>query len=150
MAQKKKGLSTTQVAAGAGIGAAILAAAAGAYFLYGKDAPKRRKAVRSWMLKAKGEVLEQIEGLPEIDKATYFGLIDAAAARYMNLKDVSSAEVAELVKELQGYWTGLRKQFAPAKPARKKAAAKKRTGKTVARRAKAPARKAAARKKRSS
>lgn len=129
---KKSAVSNTQLAVGAGIGAAILAAAAGTFFLYGKDAPKRRKAVRSWMLKAKGEVLEQIEKLPELDKDTYFGLIDAAAARYTNMKDVSSAEVADMVKELRGYWTGIKKQFAPAKP---KKAAKKSTKKAAPKKA---------------
>ncbi len=127
---KQKGISNAQIAVGAGIGAALVAAAAGAYFLYGKDAPKRRKAVRGWMLKAKGEILEQIEKLPEIDKETYFALIDAAAERYANVKDVSSAEIAGMVKELQGYWTGIKKQFAPKAP--RKAAPKRKVAKKAA------------------
>lgn len=114
MPNKKPTITNTQI--GAGIGAALLAAAAGAYFLYGKDAPKRRKAARSWMLRAKAEILEQIESLGDLDKQTYYDLIDAAAARYLKAKDVSSAEVAELVKELRGYWSGMKRQLSGAKP----------------------------------
>jgi hypothetical protein len=139
MPQKKKtAISNTQIAVGAGIGAAVLAAAAGTYFLYGKDAPKRRKAVRSWMLKAKGEILEQIEKLPDLDQATYFALIDTASQKYAGLKDVSSAEVADLVKELRSHWRGIKKQLTPKKPVRKamkkmvKQAPKKRPVKKVA------------------
>lgn len=118
----KKTSSSSQQVAAAGIGIALIAAAAGAFFLYGKHAPKRRQAVRSWMLKAKSEVLEQIEQLPTIDKETYYGLIDAAAERYLKLKEVNSSEVAGLVKELRGYWSGLSKQFSSKTP--KKAAKK--------------------------
>jgi hypothetical protein len=47
---------------GAGIAAGVAAAALGAYFLYGsKDAKKNRAKVKGWMLKARGEVLEQLE-----------------------------------------------------------------------------------------
>lgn len=140
MAQKKKKANVSGAQIAVGVGAALVAAAAGTFFLYGKDAPKRRKAVRSWMLKAKGEVLEQIERLPDLDQKTYYGLIDAAAARYLKAKDVSSEEVADLVKELRGYWSGLRKQFAPAK-ARK--TAKKAGKKTVKKSAKKAAKKSA-------
>lgn len=134
----KKSVSNAQIAVGAGIGAALVAAAAGAYFLYGKDAPKRRKAARSWMLKAKGEILEQIEKVSDIDKERYYALIDAAAAKYAGMKDVSSAEVAELVKELRGYWTGIKKQFAPKKAAKKSGAKKmvKKAAKKAAKKAK--------------
>lgn len=142
---KKANVSSTQFAVGAGIGAALLAAAAGTYFLYGKDAPKRRKAVRSWMLKAKGEVLEQIERLPDLDQKTYYGLIDAAAERYLKVKDVSSEEVADLVKELRGYWSGLRKQFAPDKA---KKSAKKAPRKVVKKAVKKVSRKKAAKRSR--
>lgn len=132
-AQKNSNVSGAQIAVG--VGAALLAAAAGTYFLYGKDAPKRRKAVRSWMLKAKGEVLEQIEKLPDLDQATYYGLIDAAAARYTSMKDVNSEEVADLVKELRSYWKGLKKQFTPAKAKKAVKKAAKKVAKKVSKKA---------------
>jgi len=122
MASKKPTITNTEIAAAAGI--AIAAAAAGAYFLYGKDAPKRRAQVKSWMLKAKGEVLEQIEKLPNLDEATYYGLIDTVSKKYAGLKHVDSAEIAGLVKELQGGWKAIKKQVSPAKKTAKKAAKK--------------------------
>ena len=133
MAIKKTGITNTQIAVGAGAAAALIAAAAGTFFLYGKNAPKRRKAVKSWMLKAKSEVLEQIEKMPDLDKETYYGLIDAAAQKYTSLKDVNSEEIADLAKELKGYWSGIKKQFASAKPAKKtvKKVAKKSTKKAA-------------------
>lgn len=124
MATKKTEITNTQIAVGAGIGAALVAAAAGTFFLYGKNAPKRRKAVGSWMLRAKAEVLEQIEKLPELDKNTYYELIDAAAAKYTNLKDVNTAEIADLAKEMKGYWSGIKKQFASPKKTAKKSVKK--------------------------
>lgn len=118
----KKRISTG-VAVGAGV-AALAAAAAGVYFLYGKEAPKRRKAVRGWMLKAKGEVLEQLEKLPEVSEQTYYGLVDAVAAKYAGLKNVDSAELGEMARELRGYWKGIKGQFVSPKRAAKKASRK--------------------------
>ena len=65
MAKKKENHSPAEkVGLGIGLTAAAVAAA-GAYFLYGsKDANKNRKTVKSWMLKAKAEVLEQLEKAP--------------------------------------------------------------------------------------
>ena len=62
MAQKKSDISNAQkLGIGVGLTAAAVAAA-GAYFLYGsKGAAKNRKVVKSWAIKAKGEVLEAIE-----------------------------------------------------------------------------------------
>ena len=57
-------------------------AAAGTYFLYGsKDAKKNRKAVKSWALKAKAEVLEALEKvIIFVDEAdTQFGGIGQEA-----------------------------------------------------------------------
>lgn len=100
--------------------AALIAAAAGAYFLYGKDAPKRRKAAKSWMLKAKAEVLEKMENMSDLDKNGYYELIDAAVAKYTDIKDVNTADIASLGKELKGYWSGIKQQFAPKKKTAKK------------------------------
>src|SRR3990170_7547126 len=63
MAKKKAGSSMSVAAVGAGL-AAVAAAAAGTYFLYGsKKATKHRKEVKAWSLKARGEILEQLERL---------------------------------------------------------------------------------------
>lgn len=135
---KKPTITNTEIAVGAGL--ALAAAAAGAYFLYGKDAPKRRAQVRGWMLKAKGEVLEQLEKLPNLDESTYYGLIDTVSSKYAGLKNVDSAEMMALVKELRGGWKNIKKQLTPVKAAKK--AAPKKASKTVKKSAKKATKKA--------
>lgn len=71
--------------------AALAAAAAGTYWLYGaKDASKHRKAAKSWMLKARAEVLEGVEKAIEkagtIDKEKYVQLVKAAVKNYSSTK----------------------------------------------------------------
>lgn len=98
-----------------GLGIAVgstLAAAAAAYFLYGaKDAKKRRASVRGWVLKAKGEVLEKIEGLTEVNKEKYQSIIKDTLARYAKIKHISKEEIAALEKELHAYWEHLKKEI---------------------------------------
>ena len=100
MASKK----TKRVAVGVGVAAAAAAAIVGAYFLYGKDGAKNRKKVKGWMLKAKGEVLEQIERLERVTPKAYQDAVSAVMARYKKLKNVDAKDLAELSRELTAYW----------------------------------------------
>jgi peptidyl-tRNA hydrolase len=74
--KKKKELTTEQkIGVGVGLTAAAVAAA-GAYFLYGSEkAAKNRKAVKSWALKAKAEILEKLEDAKEMTAQEYEELI---------------------------------------------------------------------------
>ena len=82
-----------------------VAAAAGAYFLYGaKGAVKNRKMVKGWVLKAKGEVLEGVEKVKHLNEISYHDLVDRVIKRYMKMKKVSNKEAKELQKELKSYW----------------------------------------------
>lgn len=122
---KKAGAS---VAAAAGAGLAAIAAAAGAYFLYGsKHAAKNRRQVKAWALKARGEVLEQIEKLPDINEKTYQKAIKDVAARYKALHRLNTKDVAEFTNELKSHWNDIAKEVARAAAPvlRKKAKAKK-------------------------
>lgn len=106
-----------------GVGVAMLAAAAAAgYFLYGKNGAKNRKKVKGWMLKAKGEVLEQLERMKEVNQATYRQAVEKVMARY---RSMDAKEIAALSKELKGYWAGIKRQAAPAGPEKKKKTARK-------------------------
>ena len=126
----------TNKAVAVGGGLALAAALiAGAYFLYGKDGAKNRKKVRSWMLKMKGEVLEQIENAPEISEALYGKLIEEVASRYKALKNVDPKELQDTIRELKGHWAKIKKQMTTkAKTAKKvvKATAKKTVAKAKA------------------
>lgn len=155
MAKKKTEISNAQKL-GIGVGLTTAAVAAvGAYFLYGsKDAAKNRKKVKSWALKAKGEVLEALEKADKMTEAEFQDLIAKVMATYAKVQNVSKSELAEFKKEMTGNWqqlvkSGVAKVFdsqAPAKKAAKKSAKKAPAKKASAKKApakKAPAKKAA-------
>lgn len=93
----------------------LVAAAAAWYFLYhGKAAAQRRQAIRGWVLKAKGEVVERLENVRDVSQEAYDGAIDTVVARYRKAKGVSPAELASLARELKGQWKSLRRELAVA------------------------------------
>lgn len=95
----------TKVAAGIGAGVALIAAGIGTYFLYGtKEGQKRRKKIQGWVLKAKGEVLEQVEKLKEVNQEKYDEVVDRVINRYKGLKHVDAEEAETLAKEMKAYW----------------------------------------------
>lgn len=130
MAAKKKVVSskvTKNQAVGIGIGlTAAAVAAAGAYFLYGsKSAAKNRKAVKSWTLKAKAEVLEKLEDAKDMTQAEYLTLIDGVAAAYKDVKSASRNDLATFKKEMKEHWVGIARSVAPKKKPVVKKATKK-------------------------
>jgi hypothetical protein len=140
MATNKKTPITKNQAVGIGVGlTAAVAAAAGAYFLYGsKNAAKNRKAVKSWMLKAKAEVLEKIEQAKDMTKEEYEQLIDTVTTTYQGVKDASKTDLSQFKKEMKDHWLLIAKSAAPKKAAVKKAVKKagKKATQTVAKAAK--------------
>ena len=116
----KKETKNNGVVEAAGI-AALAAAAAGVYFLYGsKDATKKRKQVKSWSLKMKAEVLEKIEKLKDIDQKVYQDIVDQASRKYEALKGIEVADVAAIQKELSSHWRAIKKTITPEVKAVKK------------------------------
>ena len=93
---------------GAGVGLAALAA--GAHFLYGKEGAQNRDKVRGWTLKARGEMLEKLEKLREVNEKKYHEVVDTVAARYKKLKQVDRKELNGLVKEAKGFWEKILKK----------------------------------------
>jgi len=124
MAKKETNNINKQVGVGVGITAAVLAAA-GAYFLYGsKNAAKNRKAVKSWMLKAKAEVLDKLEAAKEMSKDEYEALIKEVTSAYQGLKSASRMEIKEFKDEMMNHWNAIEKSAQPAKKVAKKVAKK--------------------------
>lgn len=102
MAKKQK---SSGVAVGVGVAAAAAVAAAGAYWFYGFDhASKHRKQVKSWMLQARGEVMEAVEKLGSIDKKKYMEIVQQILARYSKMAGVSAAEMTHMKKDLMTTW----------------------------------------------
>ena len=89
---------------GAGLAAAAVAAALGSYLFTGPQAVKTKKILRSWMLKAKGEILARLENMGDIGQATYDNAVDMVAKKYSQMAGVSKEEVDEMAKELKKQW----------------------------------------------
>lgn len=113
---------------GVGAGLAVvatIAAAAGAYFIYGtKEGAKTKKKVRGWALKAKGEVLEKIEKLKDVSEESYNTTVSSVMQKYEKMRAEHGDEIDAVTKELKGYWNHLKKHANPVKKAVKKVAKK--------------------------
>lgn len=94
----------------AGIGLAAIAAL-GAYFLHGKRGAQNREKIAGWMLKMKGEVLERVEEIKEINEAEYYKIVDETSARYASLKKVGADELKHLTEDLKSAWKHMREQL---------------------------------------
>ena len=119
MAKKQ---TSTAPALVAGITGLAAAAIAGSYFFYGKDGAKHRKHIKSWSLKAKGDVVEKIEKAKELTEETFHQAVDAAVAKYGKVKNVTPEELELFAKDLKKHWKDIKKEIAPAP---KKAVSKK-------------------------
>lgn len=95
---------------GAGIGLAALAAA-GTYFLYGKRGAKNREAIAGWALQLKGEVLEKMEKLKDLNRESYDKLVDDTAKRFGRVKKVSAAELRIITADIKSAWSHIGKEL---------------------------------------
>jgi uncharacterized membrane protein YfbV (UPF0208 family) len=95
-----------------GLGLAALAvAAAGIYFLSGEKGAKNRKAVKGWMLKIKGEVMERMEDMKEINEKAYSKVVDEVVKMYRAAKNVDPKELNKIAGELKGHWRKIQKDL---------------------------------------
>ncbi|MES2436643.1 MAG: hypothetical protein V4519_01410 [Patescibacteria group bacterium] len=98
-----------KVAAGLGL-AALAAAAAGAIFLYGTDAGKKRRAqIKSWSLRMKGDVMDRMEKMKDWSEESYSDIVDTVAEKYKNLKNVDAGELSVIVADLKRHWKTIKK-----------------------------------------
>lgn len=105
---QKKMSTGGKVAVGAGL-AALAVAAAGTYFLFGtKKGAKARKQIKGWTLKAKGEVLEKMEVLQDINEKAYNKIVDEVKAGYKKVKNIDAKDVEAFGKEMKSHWKGIK------------------------------------------
>ncbi len=123
---------------GAGI-AAVAAAAAGVYFMTGKNA-KNRKKVAKWASNFQEDVILDLNKAGKATKATYNKIVDSAAKNYKGLKNVSATELAAMASELKSSWDTISAELSTASQSVRKAIPK------VAKAAKATAKKTVAKK----
>jgi hypothetical protein len=109
------------VAVGVGMLAAL---SAGAYYLYGtKEGAKKRIKMRGWMLKAKGEMMDKMESMKEMNEETYNNLIQTVMKKYEAVKNIDPKEVQELTSDLKKHWKNIKRHIdAAKKPVAKKKA----------------------------
>ncbi len=93
---------------GHGLGVSLLVATAGAlgaYFLYGtEEGKKKRVAVRGWALKAKGDVLNQVERMKDVSREKYDAVVASVVSKYEKLPDVDKRELKALGSDLKSAW----------------------------------------------
>lgn len=131
------------VAVGAGL-AAVAAAAAGVYFLTGKNA-KNRKKLAKWASDMRSDVVRELNKAGKHTKASYHKVVDTVAKNYKGIKNVSTAELAEAASELKSHWDTISKEVGsaagvvrralPVKKAAKKTVTKAKKAATTARKA---------------
>ena len=94
-----------------------IAGLAGAYFLYGsKDAKKNRNKVKSWMLKAKAEVMDKLEKAKDVSEDKFHTIVDDAAKKYgSKMKDLSPEDVQAFAKSLKKHWKDIKKEVSGGK-----------------------------------
>ena len=110
MVQKNKS-DNSGVATVLGLGA-LAALSAGAYFLYGtKEGAKKRVKIKGWMLKAKGEVLEKMEALKDVNEEAYNKVVSTVMSKYQGLKNVDQGEVVSLVEDFKKHWKNIKKHI---------------------------------------
>lgn len=85
------------------------AASAATYYLYGPKGVEHRKQLHGLVLKASGEVVEQVEKLKHIDKKRYEKLIARVTSKYKKLKTIDRKDIEGLKKELMAGWKHIEK-----------------------------------------
>jgi len=120
MAKAKKDDSSTATKVAIGVGTGLAAAlAAGAYYLYGtNDGKKKRAQLRGWMLKMKGDVMDQMEKVKEMNEDVYHKVIDTVADKYKKVKNIDNAEIESMVKDMKKHWKNIKAELSD-KPAKK-------------------------------
>lgn len=94
---------------GAGLAAAAIGAALGSYLLTGKRAAKTKRVLKGWVLKAKGELLEQLENMEDLSQEAYEKAVDKVAAKYKKVSGVTQEEVDDMAMELKKQWKNVNK-----------------------------------------
>lgn len=112
--------SNVKKGAEAALGLAALAAAAGAYYFYGsKESKKHRKQMKTWAVKAKGEMMEKLEDMKSVSKEAYDKAVTEVMAKYKTMKKAPPKELEFVAKELKSHWKNISAHLKPADKAKK-------------------------------
>jgi uncharacterized protein (UPF0264 family) len=114
---------------GAGL-AALGAAAAGAYYFFGKNGKKHQAEALKWANKAKGDVLKEVKKIKTFSKPVYDKAVSKVMSEYQKLKKLDPKDLTALTRELKSNYNSIAKEF--IKVVSKKAPAKKTATKKTA------------------
>lgn len=103
-------MTKTEKIVGAGIGLAAIAAA-GTYLLRGERGAKNREMISGWAFKMKSEILETVKNIKELNRETYFKIVDDAADRYKNAEKVGAEELRRLTQDLKDAWEHISREL---------------------------------------
>ncbi len=97
-----------------------VALAASSYYLFGPAGKIHRKKALGWMIKIKGEIIDQIENAKEISEPIYHNIVDSVLATYVAGGKIAAPELELFAKTLKGQWKNIVKTLPKAKTAKKK------------------------------
>ena len=110
----------------AALGLAGIAAAAGAYYFFGKNGKKHRQSAKAWMDKARREIVAELHKLKSVSSASYAKAAASVINRYKKFQKENPREFAKLSAELKGQWQNIQKHLPRLKsPVKKRAPAKR-------------------------
>jgi hypothetical protein len=97
------------------LAAGVIAGVAGMYFLHGhgKVPTANRKKIKSFLVKAKGEVLEKVEKMQSLDEEAYNKAVDVVLAKYNKLPEEQRADIEALGKDMKKHWKAIVKDLTP-------------------------------------
>lgn len=128
MKKKTKSSARKGIEIGGAVTAAVLAAAAGAYFLSNKKTQKKAKA---WVMKAKKDIAVKAKAAKKLGKEQYGAIVDQVVKQYGPLENLTAKDVITAAKQFKAEWDNIQKHAKKiAKPAAKKTTARKSAKKT--------------------
>lgn len=114
--KKKNNLSAKTFVA---LGTSAVALAASSYYFFGPAGKIHRKKAVGWMIKIKGEIIEQIENAKEISEPIYHNIVDSVLATYVKNGKIEAPELAMFAKTLKGQWKSIVKTLPKPKGVKK-------------------------------
>lgn len=87
------------------------AAAVGAVYLYGKNKERVQQRLRGWMLKIKGEVMEQVAKAESLTREDYEAIVDNAVDKYKDKKDKAAEQFEQTRQQLKAQWAEIHKEI---------------------------------------
>lgn len=111
-------------------GAALAAAAAGAYYFgLAEKAGKHRAEAKTWAHKAKLEVLRDMKKLKNFSQPAYNTVVAEVMKRYAGYKQTAPKQLTALEKQIKGQWKNIAKEVKKASAGKKVSGKKNKTSK---------------------